>query len=780
MYIQQIPWSATNATSQQNAKPSHYLPLITIGCGLVLVAIAAAIVLYRRQRDKTQLAQSRDLPIDRYEAEFLVDSAPSLTDNPTTAPNPSTLAFPSEEPTNDSESHEEPQEKSPAIDWYEAEFLLGPPPTPTPKIDPLISTPSVAERTDRREHCPEPKEEMPSQNSENLSLSDRYFTFIQQIVADTLKGKIGSKEYVYTQLVAQLEPEPGMGEIFERCLIEQMTLARDKVKAAPSEVKQAKAQRQVRALSTLEEAWNRYQETQRTQNACSDAVAQLLDAGESDRLFVLLQILDPNQTHTFSSKEIESLAQELEQIRESDGDRSTVAELHALATGLEQGLSIYTSLDLLGWLYEKPQLGFESKAGANNSWAYWAKQISSPLPKMFFSEQSNNRSAVSLAREQTRLDLSAWVELIVLLRGIQEGLVGWFDKQPYNIKAGNDAAASTFLTFAIIWSELSNGFRQAERLLESDRDRIANACFQIALQILRTFAQRDNFPIYGGVFASFTGKGFRDTIAYLDRPLKTIEKKQEKARILTVLGYSQQWTNNRDRALLLHEEALKLARQESDRKCEVANLNHLSRLKLSLGELAEAIDLGQRALLFARQMGDPLGEINAIANLGYAEVRRAQQQEHIALSEIEACIERLKRGMMLLEKHKDFLSEVFCLLSMGIAHLILEQSNNAKSYLEKSLTISIQLGNLELEGVSHATLGEVNYQLGQLPSAVFHACLGLYLLEQKNATGQRQIANLVTILKGKLGEEAFEQALQQQRSQIIARIGLDGFDEILK
>ncbi|MEM9542768.1 MAG: tetratricopeptide repeat protein [Cyanobacteria bacterium P01_E01_bin.42] len=621
---------------------------------------------------------------------------------------------------------------------------------------------------------------MSSPDSENLSLSDRYSAFIQQIVTDTLKGKIGSKEYVYNQVVRQLESEPGTGEIFERCLLEQMTEAQGKVEAAPSELKQAKAQRQVRALNTLEEAWNRYQTTQQTQNACSDAVTKLLDAEEGDRLSVLLQLLDPNQNYVLSSQEISALAKELEQLQEADRDRNTVAELHNLAAGLKQGLTAYSSLDLLGWVYEKRQLGFASKVGGSGPWAYWAKQMSSPLAQMFFAEQSNNQSAASVAREQTRLDLSAWVELIVLLRGIQEGLVGWFDKQPYNIKAGNDAAASTFFTFAIIWFELSNGFRQAEQLLEADRDRIANACFQIALQVLRAFAQRDNFPLYGGVLASFTGKGFRDTIAYLDRPLKTIEKKQEKARILTVLGYSQQWAGNRDRARSLHEEALDLARQESDRNCEVANLNHLSRLQLSQGQFAEAIDFGQRALLFSRQIGDTLGEINAIANLGYAEVRQAQQQEHISISDIEACIERFKRGIALLEKHQDLLSQVFCNSGMGIAHLILEQSNNAKAYLEKSLVISIQLGNLELEGLSHANLGEVNYQLGQLSLAVFHACLGMYLLEQKNAAGQRQVVNLVAILKGKLGEEAFKQALQQQRSQIVARVGLDGFDYIVK
>ena len=617
---------------------------------------------------------------------------------------------------------------------------------------------------------------MAAPDPETLSLSDRYSTFIEQIVTDTLKGKIGSKEYVYTQLTKQLGLEPGTGEIFERCLMEQMTQTRERMEAAADALKQSKAQRQLRALGTLEEAWNRYQETQRTQHACSDAAAKLIDADNGKRLSALIDILDPNQTRAFSSKEIESLAKELAQVQE--GDRETVTELHQMAAGLKRGVSAYTSMNLLGWVYEKAQLGFTTKAEANNPWGFWAKQVSSPLPKQFFTEQANNQSAFNLAQQQTHLDLSAWIELIVLLRGIQAGLVGWFDSQPYDRKAGNDAAAGTFLAFAIVWSELSSGFSQAEHLVVSNG--MSDACFQVSLQILRSFAQRDNFPIYGGVFASFAGKGFRDTLSYLDRPLKTIEKTQEKARILTVLGYSQQWLGDRDRALTLHEDALNLAREDSDRQCEAANLNHLSRLYLSQGDFARAIDLGQRALLLVRQIGDRVGEVNAIANLGYAEVRRSQQQEHVALEEIEFCLERLQRGIMLLEKYPDLVSEIFCTLAMGIAYFILGQSNSAQPYLEKSLAISVQLGNLELQGLSYANLGEIYYQLGQLPLAVFHACLGLYLLEQKNAIEQRQVANLVAILKGNLGEDEFKAILERQKPQIVARIGLDGFDYIVE
>ncbi|NET59956.1 MAG: tetratricopeptide repeat protein [Symploca sp. SIO2E6] len=622
----------------------------------------------------------------------------------------------------------------------------------------------------------------PAQDFPSVSLSTRYSAFIAQIIADTLKGKIRSKEYVYKQLVEQLEPRTG--EVFEQCLTTQVNSIKHKLEVETDELKLAKAERQKRAVRTLQDAWKRYQQTQQRQQACNDAVTQLINADTRDRLGVLLQILDPNQTCLFNRQDIELLAQDLDQVQVSDTDDTTVAELHSLATGLKQGLSTYTAIEihLVEWLYGNPQknLGFGGKSGANNPWNHWANQVNRSLPKMLFQGQALNQSAFLVAQQQTTVDLSAWVELIVLLRGMQNGLVVWFDKQPYSFQAGRNLAAATFLAFAVIWSELSKGFEQAQQLPEVERHRLSRACFQITLQILRAFAQRDNFPLYGGVLASFSGENSRDTIAYLDQPLKAIAKTQEKARILTILGYSQQWIGYREQAKLLYQEALALAREASDQACEIANLNHLSRWNLSQRELAAAIDYGQRALLFSRQVGDGVGETNAIANLGYAEVRQAQQQEHITALELEPCIARLKRGLKLAEKHQDFLCEVFCALGLGIAHLISNQTSTAISYLERSLNLSTKIGNLELEGLSYATIAEATYQLNQLPSAVVYACLGMYLLEQKQAREWQQAANLVTILQGRLGEEEFKQILQQQRSHIVARISVDGFDYLLK
>lgn len=746
---QSIQTSRLGTSPQIQPFQVNQLPLLMVGGGLIL----AMVLVFHGRRGKRMMARSRRnaAPVDWYQAEF--DCGPLAADTTIELP----LSTPVEPPPLSQSAPEQPASEQ--SDQAESQ----------PVFDALSPNSSCDEAAST------------SQRANPPSLSDRYSTFIDQIITDTLKGRIRSKNYVYDCLVEELQPRTG--EIFERCLVERVNTIQHQLNCEADELKQAKAGRQARALDTLQDAWKRWQQIQQAQAACNDAAAQLISADACDRLSILLQVLDPNQTYVFNHEQIELLAQELDQVQEIDIDPFTLAELHSVAVGLKQGLLSYTAVEpyLVSWLYENPQqtyVGFSARTGINNPWNYWAKHIVRPLPQTLFTGQALNQSAIAVAQQQATLDLSAWVELVVLLRGMQNGLVAWFDKQPYSAQLGRNLAAGTFLSFAIIWCELSNGFYQAEQLLEVDRLRLSRACFQITLQILRAFAQRDNFPLYGGIFASFSGEGFRDTVAYLDKPLKEIEKSQEKARILTILGYSQQWIGNRDRAKQLYQEALDLANQATDQTCEVANLNHLSRLSLSQRKFADAIAYGQRALLLARQIGDSLGEANAIANLGYAEVRQAQQREYVTAVDLEDDIQRLERGLKLTEKHQDWMSSVFCYLGLGLAHLISNQSSMAKPFVEKGLDIATRMGNLELEGLSHAMIAEVYYQLGQLTEAVIPACLGTYLLEQKQAIEWRQVFNLAMILQGRLGDEAFKNILQQ-RSQLITKIGVDGFNHLV-
>jgi tetratricopeptide (TPR) repeat protein len=605
---------------------------------------------------------------------------------------------------------------------------------------------------------------------------DRYIIFIDEMITSVLKGKIASKELIYRRLVEALEP--GTGEIFERCLMEKTSDLEQGVKTASDELKTAKATRQLRAIKLLQQAWEQWQKKYQAQSQCDVAVQQILAAPAEQRLGILLQVLDPNQSDVFKHPQIQQLAQSLQQASEKLTDDSVAFELRQYAAGLIEGLTSIRELEphLISWIYDLPNraVGFGEVANNSGPWASWAKRVSHPLAKELFNQQAQNQSAAAVILAQNTINLKAWVGLIVLMRDLQLGLVTWFDKQAYSAQFGQDLSGVTFIVFAMIWSELSQGFQTAA--IGSEKEQLAQAGFQMTLQILRAFAQRPNFPLYGGVFASFSGDTFRETIDYLDQPLNFVENIQEKARILTVLGYSQQWIGNNQKALDFHQEALELSRQTQDQTCEVANLNHLSRLNWRNNDYNSAINQAQRALILARQIGDKKGEAYSLVSLGFCEILIARQQRTVTSEQLESSINYLQQGLKLSEKFNDLLNQALSLIGLGIAYVTLEQPLQAVPFLEQGLSVVHSAGELSLQALGHTHIAEAYYQLQRQELAVYHGCLGMYLLQQQNNSQWQQTAALMMILQGKLGVEQFKNILSQHRPKIIAQIGVDGFD----
>ena len=614
--------------------------------------------------------------------------------------------------------------------------------------------------------------------SNPLTTRDRYLIFVERIIINIENGKLLSKEHVYRILSESLES--GTGEIFERAVEEQANLLQANFIAQTDEVKQAKATQKLRAMKILKDAWEQWQKNYQLEDTCARGLQKIVNAEAQERLSTLIQVLDPNHTPVFERQHIQLLIQLLQKSAETLSDDSEAFALRQFAIGLTRGLASFDLLEgsLASWLYEpQQQVGFARSKGSG-PWHSWAQQITNSLPRELFAGQALNQSAAAIAQAQRSIDISAWVELAILLRYLQNGLVRWFDQQPYDARVGLHMTGVTFVAFAMIWGELSSGFQNSQHLSKRDREALAKICFRISLQTLRTFAQRENFPLYGGVFASFSGDSFRETINYLDQPLKESENTQEKARILTVLGYSQAWMGHHNQAIALHQEALNLAREVGDQRCEIANLNHLSRISLIQKDFSLSESQAQRAVILARQNGDRQGEANALANLGYSEVMIARQQESITPEELESPLNHLERGQKLSEKLNDLQNQALCWVGIGTAYVAIEQPSQAQIALAKGLALTQQIGDRDLQALSHAYLGEAFYQLDQLEPATYHACLGMYLLEQRQSKGWQQSASLVVILQGKLTTESFFNLLKQQRSQFIAQIGVDGFDHL--
>lgn len=600
----------------------------------------------------------------------------------------------------------------------------------------------------------------------DLPLLERYFELIDEIVQMTLKGKIRSKEQVYQMLRQGVSQ--GTGELFERCLGDRLHTTQEQVNSQTDELKQAKAGRSLRALQTIQSEWQRAQVQNRASEAITAAV-RTITTEPLDRLLALLQVLDPNRNQAFNSQQLKQLANALQGAEDQ--------ELQQLSAGITAGLGAWQRLEphLVSWMYSQGQeLGFAGVPGQRGPWRVWATQMAQPLPKALFQTLSLNQSLDEAIARHAGVDLQSWVELAVVLQYLQRGLVSWFDKMVYDAKVGSKLSISTFLAFAVIWSQLAQGFSQNTSLNSSSRERFARGCWQSTQQLLRTFAQREYFPLYGGVFASFTGDYLRDTLNYLDEPLQQIEGTQEKARILTLLGYSLRAQGQLRQAVSFHQQALAVARESQDVRCEIANLNHLSRTCVAQKNYAEAIGYSQRALILSRQAGESLGEANALANLGYSEVFSAREAGEPV---DEMAIQYLQQGLKLAEQLGDGQSQALCHSSLGIAHMVLTQPQAAIAHLQRGWQAAQFSGDLYLQGLNLAYLAEAQYALQNLEAAVYTGCLGMYLLEQIAASEWRQPAGLLTILQGQLGPD-FQTLLQQTRSQIIPLIGVDGYDHL--
>jgi tetratricopeptide (TPR) repeat protein len=599
-------------------------------------------------------------------------------------------------------------------------------------------------------------------------MAQPYQDLIDSIITATLKGKIQSKRQVYRML--QDGVEVGTGELFERSLQAFVTQVEQDLESA-DELKQAKAIRKQRALKMIQSEWEQWQADNQATAVLTGLEADILNAPADERLTQLLVALDPNRDQPLSREQINQLAKALKQADStaSSGENPTLA---TLAAGLQQGLAIWQQLegDVVSWIFNQGQraIGFGELQERQGPWQDWSKLVDNPSLKQLFEDLSRHQ-AITSGGVDSSLTIQDWIAWAVVLQRLQLGLVQWFDNQPYDPRAGKRLSIATFLTFAVVWSQISN------RLSELGRLALAQGAFQMTLQVLRQFANQEYFPLYGGLFTALSGEPLKTLLDYLDQPLQQVPNTTVKARILTLLGYSQRAMGNYDLAERFHQAALNIARDAQDTACEIANLNHLSRTAVMQQDFETAIGHSQRALILARQGGDRIGQANALANLGYSQVAQGQSQL-MDPDQYEAVLSYLEQGLTLSEQVGDLPSQALCANSLGIAQLKLSQYRQAVESLNQGLQVAQAIGDRFLVASNFAHLAAAYQGEGNLEQAVLTGCLGMYLLYQIDSPEWRQPAAVLSILYGQLGPENFQTILADHRRQFLAVIGVDGYD----
>jgi tetratricopeptide (TPR) repeat protein len=630
------------------------------------------------------------------------------------------------------------------------------------------------------------------------SLSERYLQLINHIVDLTLKGQIRAKAQVGDLL--SKGTEPGTAEIFERCLSHRLQDVETQITglSAAEDFKLAKANRSLKALQTIDAEWNRIQ----TQNLRDQAVTKALTSlrQTQEPLRALSESLDPNRPDSLTVVQwgqfAQMIGQQLETRAETDvashADLVNHEDLSAIVRGIQQGLASWQRLEgqVVGWIYEDSQsVGFGENERAN-PWQFWASQIPGTWLSQLFKELTNG-DTVSWLIAQRQLDLADWVEAVIVLTFLHRALVSWCERQVYAAKLGRKILISIYLSFAVLWGQLSSCWQWCDSLPHQQRQHLHQHCLQLCLQVLQMFSEQTYFPLYGGVFATLGGQSLRRILQHLELPLQQMADSRSKARLLTLIAYTQQVQGEYDRAQGLYLQAFEMAQQLPDPDCVTANLNHLSRLYLIRKDYEMAVSYGQRALVLSRQQGNTMGEANALANLGFGEIFAVvASPEPIDPDICERAIAQLQRGAQLGEQLQDPQIQARCGCSLGIAYLHLAQPIDAAEQFAHSWKAAQSSGDIYLVGLHGAYLAQSIYAtLDQTPapeprrakllaSIVYSGCLGMYLLHQIGATEWQLAAAVMTKVQTELGTQTWHECLRDQRQALLPDIGVDGFDYI--
>ncbi|MEL7351167.1 MAG: hypothetical protein AAFN38_07025 [Cyanobacteria bacterium J06560_5] len=590
------------------------------------------------------------------------------------------------------------------------------------------------------------------------SLTEQYLELIDGIVQQTLKGNIRSKEQVRSQLEAAVQS--GTGEIFERAVVTRITETEAQLESS------LKAGRILRALKTIESEWQKGQTARQKASSLSAAASQLQQADAAERPVIFLSLIDPNQLNNLNRQQLKDLAKSLDS-----------EDMQPWRQGILAGLTSYERIEpeLVSWLYQSAggNIGFGSKKDLG-PWPVW-KKLSEGLPKLLFTTLAEGDPVDVVTR--TAVDTASWVNLAVVMHFLQRSLITWFDKQPYSAKAGKQLSYSTSLIFAAIWGRLSQGFSSGGA--RSYRA-FGDGSFQLMLQILRTFSQRDDFPLYGGVFASFSGDYLQDTLDYFSEPLSQVKGTQEKARILTLLGYSRQMLGRASEAKSFYERALEIAQEAGDLACETADLCHLARNAVLEKDYENGVATSQRALILARQRGDRIGQANALVNLGYAQVLQARANDVGDTAVYDGAIAYLTQGLELAVKQGDFQSQALAYNSLGIGYVMCDRPQEGLDILTKGAEAVKSSGNIYLQGLYTLYTAEAHHGLKNSEEAVFYSALAMHLLNSIGSEDWRQAAGLAAILQGQLGEETFQQTLEKYRRQLTPIMSMEGYEKLFE
>ncbi len=302
---------------------------------------------------------------------------------------------------------------------------------------------------------------------------------------------------------------------------------------------------------------------------------------------------------------------------------------------------------------------------------------------------------------------------------------------------------------------------------EIDRSEFARASAQLkeAEHIFRGVADEARLAgvaILQGIVTCRQGN-YEAALAHLQRAVaksKQAKRPDLEAQALMRTGEVYGYRSNFERSRILFGQAGTLMEHHGDAldRSELALLQ--SRTSRLVGDYSRALTQGLEALQAKRVLGDSLGEVYALNNLGLI-----FHDPHDSAQALTYYLEGLSRSEVL----KDRRVRLALLGNLGELYGDMGDLDKALLYTQQSLELSEAIGSLHTVGISLEGLGILQARRGNLREALvfYHRALALQKQVEDikgQASTQRQLANTYAMMVERVRAlDYFEQSLALAR-----------------
>jgi tetratricopeptide (TPR) repeat protein len=241
---------------------------------------------------------------------------------------------------------------------------------------------------------------------------------------------------------------------------------------------------------------------------------------------------------------------------------------------------------------------------------------------------------------------------------------------------------------------------------------------------------------------------------------REMSNRRAEATVLGNLGNCYYSLGDYPTAIGLYEQALAIARDVSYREGEATHLGNLGTCYAELGQTSRAIEQYQQALTIARDLGDPRGEAVHLGNLGYRYTDLGRTQE---------AIEHYHQALTI---HRDIgyrYGEAVVLDGLGLAFADLGRSEDAVEQLREAVEIGDAIGNAQVQAEARRDLEWTLLRAGDLPAA---ATIAQAARDHRYMPAQAGIALIDGIIRLRQGDlPAAAQAFTEAVSHADQRLG---------